>query len=76
MDIVYAPFIERFEIAFGGIRNYDIRAGRPRLAKWIEVIQHSLYSSIEYFLITVSETLILTLFANVIFLCEKLLAVT
>ncbi|XP_024386481.1 protein IN2-1 homolog B isoform X2 [Physcomitrium patens] len=46
VDIVYAPFIERFEIAFGGIRNYDIRAGRPRLAKWIEAMDNvEAYSS-------------------------------
>ncbi|KAG0591825.1 hypothetical protein KC19_1G204900 [Ceratodon purpureus] len=38
VDIAYAPFIERFEIAFGEIRNYDIKAGRPKLAKWIEAV--------------------------------------
>ena len=37
VDIAYAPFIERFELAFGGIRNFDIKVRRPKLAKWIEV---------------------------------------
>jgi len=40
VDFVYAPFIERFEIAFGGIRNYDIKAGRPRLTNWIEAMDN------------------------------------
>lgn len=46
VDIAYAPFIERFEIAFGDIRNYDIKAGRPRLTKWIEALDNvEAYSS-------------------------------
>jgi len=36
VDIAYAPFIERFELAFSEIRNVDIRAGRPNLTKWLE----------------------------------------
>lgn len=39
MDIAYAPFIERFELAFSEIRNVDIRAGRPNLTKWLEVVE-------------------------------------
>lgn len=37
VDIAYVPFIERAEISFSSA-NYDIMAGRPKLAKWIEVI--------------------------------------
>lgn len=37
VDIAFAPFIERFEIAFSEIRGYDITAGRPKLSQWIEV---------------------------------------
>jgi len=44
VDFVYAPFIERFELAFSGIRNYDIKEGRPKLVKWIEVMLRSLFS--------------------------------
>ncbi|KAG0581203.1 hypothetical protein KC19_4G232200 [Ceratodon purpureus] len=38
VDIAYAPFIERFELAFGEIRHLDIKAGRPKLAEWIEAM--------------------------------------
>lgn len=38
VDIAYAPFIERFEIAFSEIRGYDITAGRPKLSQWIEAM--------------------------------------
>lgn len=40
VDIAYAPYIERFQIAFSGVSGvkYDITAGRPSLAKWIQVI--------------------------------------
>ncbi len=38
VDIAYVPFIERLEIAFSGLKNYDITAGRPNLAKWLKVI--------------------------------------
>ena len=36
-DVAYIPFVERFQIAFSALWNYDIAAGRPKLAKWIEV---------------------------------------
>ena len=36
-DVAYIPFVERFQIAFSALWNYDITAGRPKLAKWIEV---------------------------------------
>jgi len=46
VDFVYAPFIERFELAFSGIRNYDIKEGRPKLVKWIEAMNNvEAYSS-------------------------------
>jgi glutathione S-transferase len=38
VDIAYAPFIERFQIFFSGIKNYDITKGRPNLQKFVEVI--------------------------------------
>ncbi|CAM6022696.1 unnamed protein product [Sphagnum balticum] len=37
VDIAYVPFIERAEISFSSA-NYDIMAGRPKLAKWIEAM--------------------------------------
>ncbi|CAK9878665.1 unnamed protein product [Sphagnum jensenii] len=37
VDIAYVPFIERAEISFSNA-NYDIMAGRPKLAKWIEAM--------------------------------------
>ena len=36
-DVAYIPFVERFQIVFSALWNYDITAGRPKLAKWIEV---------------------------------------
>jgi glutathione S-transferase len=38
VDIAYVPFIERFQIFFSGIKNYDITKGRPNIQKFIEVI--------------------------------------
>ncbi|CAL5353972.1 unnamed protein product [Camellia sinensis] len=37
VDIAYAPFIERFQPFLLDVKNYDITAGRPKLAAWIEV---------------------------------------
>lgn len=36
VDIAYAPFIERFQPALLEFKKYDITAGRPKLAAWIE----------------------------------------
>uniref|UniRef100_A0A7N0TH96 Glutathione S-transferase n=1 Tax=Kalanchoe fedtschenkoi TaxID=63787 RepID=A0A7N0TH96_KALFE len=36
VDIAYAPFIERFHAFLLDVKNYDITAGRPKLAAWIE----------------------------------------
>ncbi|KAK4583447.1 hypothetical protein RGQ29_026254 [Quercus rubra] len=36
VDIAYIPFVERFQIFFSAMWNYDITTGRPKLAKWIE----------------------------------------
>ncbi|KAF2295867.1 hypothetical protein GH714_034708 [Hevea brasiliensis] len=36
VDIMYAPFIERFQPALLDVRKYDITDGRPNLAAWIE----------------------------------------
>jgi len=36
VDIVYIPFIERFQIVFSELFKHDITAGRPKFAAWIE----------------------------------------
>ncbi|KAL0539274.1 hypothetical protein IC582_023470 [Cucumis melo] len=36
VDIAYAPFIERFRPFLLEVKTYDITAGRPKLAAWIE----------------------------------------
>nr|POE59864.1 glutathione s-transferase l3 [Quercus suber] len=36
VDIGCIPFIERFQILFSALWNYDITSGRPKLARWIE----------------------------------------
>ncbi|XP_047090364.1 protein IN2-1 homolog B [Lolium rigidum] len=38
VDIAYVPFIERFQIFFSGIKNYDITKGRPNLQKFVEEV--------------------------------------
>ncbi|GJN08231.1 hypothetical protein PR202_ga26130 [Eleusine coracana subsp. coracana] len=38
VDIAYVPFIERFQIFFSNLKNYDITAGRPNLQKFIEEV--------------------------------------
>jgi len=38
VDIAYVPFIERFQIFFENIKNYDITKGRPNLQKFIEEV--------------------------------------
>ncbi|GAV63728.1 LOW QUALITY PROTEIN: GST_C_2 domain-containing protein/GST_N_3 domain-containing protein, partial [Cephalotus follicularis] len=38
VDIAYAPFIERFQPYLLEVKNFDITAGRPKLAAWIEEI--------------------------------------
>ncbi|KAL0002950.1 hypothetical protein SO802_016731 [Lithocarpus litseifolius] len=37
VDIAYAPFIERYQPLLLGEKKYDIIAGRPKLAAWINV---------------------------------------
>lgn len=36
VDIAYVPFVERFQIQFSFAFNFDITAGRPKLAAWIQ----------------------------------------
>ncbi|XWS55757.1 hypothetical protein CRYUN_Cryun09bG0028100 [Craigia yunnanensis] len=36
VDIAYIPFVERFQIFLSEVFKYDITAGRPKLAAWIE----------------------------------------
>ncbi|TVU47476.1 hypothetical protein EJB05_07079 [Eragrostis curvula] len=38
VDIAYVPFIERFQIFYSNIKNYDITEGRPNLQKFIEEV--------------------------------------
>ncbi|XP_057999525.1 glutathione S-transferase L3-like isoform X2 [Hevea brasiliensis] len=38
VDIAYIPFVERFQIFLSEVFKYDITAGRPKLAAWIEEI--------------------------------------
>ncbi|KAI4994768.1 hypothetical protein ZWY2020_034409 [Hordeum vulgare] len=38
VDIAYVPFIERFQIFFSGIKNYDITKDRPNIQKFIEEV--------------------------------------
>lgn len=37
VDIAFIPFVERFQIFLYEQFKYDITAGRPKLAAWIEV---------------------------------------
>ncbi|XVF07996.1 hypothetical protein REPUB_Repub06bG0187100 [Reevesia pubescens] len=37
-DIVFIPFVERFQIFLSEVFKYDITAGRPKLAVWIEEV--------------------------------------
>eukprot|EP01018_Ginkgo_biloba_P020953 Gb_12085 [translate_table: standard] len=43
VDIAYAPFVERYEIVFPSLKNYNITAGRPKLSKWIEASDKCLF---------------------------------
>ncbi|KAB2598151.1 protein IN2-1 B-like [Pyrus ussuriensis x Pyrus communis] len=36
VDIAYVPFLERFQPLLLDVKKYDITAGRPKLAAWIE----------------------------------------
>ncbi|XP_048127849.1 glutathione S-transferase L3-like isoform X2 [Rhodamnia argentea] len=36
VDIAYIPFVERFQVYLSEVWKYDITAGRPKLAAWIE----------------------------------------
>ena len=36
VDFAYIPFIERFQVFLSEVWKYDITAGRPKLAAWIE----------------------------------------
>ncbi|KAK4396297.1 Thylakoid membrane protein TERC, chloroplastic [Sesamum angolense] len=45
VDIAYIPFVERFQIFFQEEWKYDITSGRPKLAKWIEVLNSHLLTN-------------------------------
>ncbi|KAG0516814.1 hypothetical protein BDA96_09G035400 [Sorghum bicolor] len=36
VDMVYAPFIERFKDFFAAVKHYDMTQERPKLKEWIE----------------------------------------
>ncbi|KAK8461192.1 hypothetical protein SEVIR_2G456800v4 [Setaria viridis] len=36
VDMVYAPFVERFKDFFAAAKQYDMTQGRPKLKEWIE----------------------------------------
>ncbi|RID72884.1 hypothetical protein BRARA_B00063 [Brassica rapa] len=36
VDVAYIPFVQRFQVFLGEVFKYDITAGRPKLAAWIE----------------------------------------
>ena len=36
VDVIYIPFVERTQIFLSEVFKYDITAGRPKLATWIE----------------------------------------
>ncbi|KAF2289993.1 hypothetical protein GH714_039442 [Hevea brasiliensis] len=40
VDIAYIPFVERFHVFLSEVFKYDITAGRPKLAAWIEEINN------------------------------------
>ncbi|KAF8643052.1 hypothetical protein HU200_067007 [Digitaria exilis] len=37
VDMVYAPFVERFKDFFAAVKQYDMTQGRPKLKEWIEI---------------------------------------
>ncbi|XP_024028826.1 glutathione S-transferase L3 [Morus notabilis] len=41
VDIAYIPFIERFQAFLADVWKYDIAAGRPKLAAWLEEFNKS-----------------------------------
>ncbi|CAD6207768.1 unnamed protein product [Miscanthus lutarioriparius] len=36
VDMVYAPFVERFKDFFAAVKHYDMTQARPKLKEWIE----------------------------------------
>jgi glutathione S-transferase len=38
VDIAYIPFVERFQIFLSEVFKYDVTAGRPKFAAWIEEV--------------------------------------
>jgi len=46
VDMVYAPFVERFKDFFAAVKHYDITQARPKLKEWIEVCHcHCMHQS-------------------------------
>lgn len=37
VDMVYAPFVERFKDFFDAMKLHDMTQARPKLKAWIEV---------------------------------------
>ncbi|RVW98817.1 Glutathione S-transferase L3 [Vitis vinifera] len=42
VDIASIPFVEKFQIFLSEVWKYDITAGRPKLAAWIEVLSKTI----------------------------------
>ncbi|CAL5377393.1 unnamed protein product [Camellia sinensis] len=60
VDIAYAPFIERFQPFLLDVKNYDITAGRPKLAAWIEDYrEHNDDTTVHFEVIMSEENLIM-----------------
>ncbi|KAM4089844.1 hypothetical protein ACJW30_09G014900 [Castanea mollissima] len=66
-DITYAPFVENFQAVLSELWNYDITAGRPKLARWIEAVnQIDAYESTKTDPKVTIETFLRLVFASVV----------
>ncbi|KAK4583455.1 hypothetical protein RGQ29_026260 [Quercus rubra] len=67
VDITYAPFVEDFQALLSKLWNYDITAGRPKLARWIEEVnQIDAYKSTKKDPKVTVETFLLLVVASVV----------
>ncbi|KAM3736899.1 hypothetical protein ACB098_09G016700 [Castanea mollissima] len=66
-DITYGPFVENFQAVLSELWNYDITAGRPKLARWIEAVnQIDAYESTKTDPKVTIETFLRLVFASVV----------
>ncbi|KAM3689026.1 hypothetical protein ACJW31_09G015200 [Castanea mollissima] len=67
VDITYAPFVENFQALLSRLWNYNIIAGRPKLARWIEAVnQIDAYESTKTDPKVTIETFLRLVFASVV----------